>query len=156
MHFMNRAAGYPSNPSRGKAARTGTSADRYRKGQAQQEYLYQFQALRTTSLSYRDALNAVSHFAFEHGKTSSNITLHKGCIAKPWYDKARKTFYLLVSLEISMPEPTSEQLSEVVGVDVGIRYLAVTSTKTGTPLQVCRVAVESRGNTSLRSLTGGR
>jgi IS605 OrfB family transposase len=52
--------------------------------------------------------------------------------AKLWYDKARKTFYLLVSLEISMPEPTSEQLSEVVGVDVGIRYLAVTSTETGT------------------------
>jgi putative transposase len=200
----------------------------------------QFQALRTTSLSYRDALNAMSHYAFEHGKTSSNITLHKGMYtelrtryhlpsqlacsverqvaatykglwtklkknaehrrkkitrkrfkgldkppkyssptvqytyerdytfqrdqqvslgtlngrttipyqgydkhlallrhgasigdAKLWYDKARKTFYLLVSLEISMSEPTSEQLSEVVGVDVGIRYLAVASTQTG-------------------------
>jgi putative transposase len=200
----------------------------------------QFAALRTTSLSYRDALNAMSHYAFEHGKTSSNITLHKGMYpelrtryhlpsqlacsverqvaatykglwtklkknaehrrkkitrkrfkgldkppkyssptvqytyerdytfqrdqqvslgtlngrttipyqgydkhlallrhgasigdAKLWYDKARKTFYLLVSLEISMSEPTSEQLSEVVGVDVGIRYLAVTSTQTG-------------------------
>jgi putative transposase len=51
--------------------------------------------------------------------------------AKLWYDKARKTFYLLVSLEIDVPEPTYEQLSEVVGVDVGIRYLAVTSTGTG-------------------------
>ena len=51
--------------------------------------------------------------------------------AKLWYDKARKTFYLLVSLEIDVPEPTYEQLSEVVGVDVGIRYLAVTYNGTG-------------------------
>ncbi len=51
--------------------------------------------------------------------------------AKLWYDKARKTFYLLVSLSIDVPEPTHEQFNEVVGVDVGIRYLAVTSTATG-------------------------
>ena len=200
----------------------------------------QFQALRTTQLAYRDALNAVSRYAFEHGKTSSNITLHRGMYAelrtryhlpsqlacsverqvaatykglwtklkknaehrrkkitrkrfkgldeppkyssptvqytyerdytfqrnqqvslgtlggrtaiayqgydehmalirhvasigdaKLWYDKPKKTFYLLVSLEIDVPEPTCQQLSEVVGVDVGIRYLAVTSTSTG-------------------------
>ena len=200
----------------------------------------QFQALRATQLAYRDALNAVSSYAFEQGKTSSNITLHKGMYAalraryglpsqlacsverqvaatykglwtklkknaehrrkkitkkrfkgldkppkfssptvqytyerdytfqrnqqvsigtlggrvsisycgydehialirqgasigdaKLWYDKTRKTFYLLVSLEISVPELACEQLSEVVGVDVGIRYLAVTSTSTG-------------------------
>jgi putative transposase len=200
----------------------------------------QLQALRQTQLVYRDALNAVSCYAFEHGKTSSNITLHRGMYAhlrtryrlpsqlacsverqvaatykglwtklkknkehrckkitkkrfkgldkppkyssptvqytyerdytfqrnqqvsistlngrttipyqgydehialirhgasigdaKLWYDQARKTFYLLVSLEIDVPEPTCEQLNEVVGVDVGIRYLAVTSTSTG-------------------------
>jgi putative transposase len=51
--------------------------------------------------------------------------------AKLWYDKAKKTFYLLVSLEIDVPEPTYERLTEAVGVDVGIRYLAVTSTSTG-------------------------
>jgi putative transposase len=198
------------------------------------------QALRQTQLVYRDALNAVSCYAFEHGKTSRNITLHRGMYAhlrtryrlpsqlacsverqvaatykglwtklkknkehrckkitkkrfkgldKPpkyssptvqytyerdytfqrnqqvslgtlngrttiayqgydehialirhgasigdarlWYDQARKTFYLLVSLEIDVSEPTCEQLNEVVGVDVGIRYLAVTSTSTG-------------------------
>ncbi|MBV9230603.1 MAG: transposase [Chloroflexi bacterium] len=200
----------------------------------------QFQALRTTQLAYRDALNAVSRYAFAHGKTSSVTSLHKGMYAeirtryhlpsqlacsverqvaatykglwtklkknkehrrkkitkkrfkgldkppkfssptvqytfghdysmkcarrvsictldgritvayqgyqkhidlvrhgasigdaKLWYDKPRKTFYLLVSLEINIPEPTCEQLSEVVGVDVGVRYLAVTSTSTG-------------------------
>jgi len=31
----------------------------------------QFQALRTTQLAYRDALNAVSRSAFEHGKMSN-------------------------------------------------------------------------------------
>jgi putative transposase len=200
----------------------------------------QFAALRTTQLAYRDALNAVSHYAFEHGKTSSVTTLHKGMYAelrtryhlpsqlacsverqvagtykglwtklkkntehrrkkitkkrfkgldkpptyslptvqytyerdytfqrnqqisigtlggrisipyqgydkhialirhgasigdaKLWYDKPKKCFYFLVSLEIDIPEPPCEQLKEVVGVDVGIRYLAVTSPAKG-------------------------
>ncbi len=200
----------------------------------------QLQALRQTQLAYRDALNAVSRYAFEQGKTSNVTRLHKGMYAdlrmhyhlpsqlacsverqvaatykglwtkllknkehrrtkitkkrfkgldqppkyssptvqytyerdytfqrdsrvslgtlngrisipyqgydehmalirqgtsigdaKLWYDKPRKSFYLLVSLEIDMPEPTHEHLREVVGVDVGIRYLAVTSTSTG-------------------------
>jgi putative transposase len=200
----------------------------------------QFQALRTMQLAYRDALNAVSHYAFEHGKTSSVTTLHKGMYAelrahshlpsqlacsverqvaatykglwtklkknaehrrkkitkkrfkgldkspryssptvqytyerdytfqresqvsvgslngrisvpyqgyeqhialirqrasigdaKLWYDRAKKQFYLLVSLSIEVSEPEAERFTEVVGVDVGIRYLAVTSTSTG-------------------------
>jgi len=51
--------------------------------------------------------------------------------AKLCYDRQKKTFYLLVSLSIDVAEPTCEQFTEVVGVDVGIRYLAVTSTETG-------------------------
>lgn len=51
--------------------------------------------------------------------------------AKLWYDPSKKRFYLLVSLTITMPDPTPAQLPEVVGVDVGLRYLAVTSTTTG-------------------------
>jgi IS605 OrfB family transposase len=51
--------------------------------------------------------------------------------AKLWYDKPRKTFYLLVSLEGETPDPTPEQHTSVVGVDVGVRYLAVTSDTTG-------------------------
>src|SRR5579862_2348428 len=200
----------------------------------------QFQALRTTQLAYRDALNAVSHYAFEQGKTSNVTRLHKGMYAelrtryhlpsqlacsverqvaatykglwtkllknvehrrmkitkkrfkgldqpphyhsptvqytyerdytfqkkqqvsigtlngrislpyhgyrqhtaligqgarvgdaKLWYDQRKKQFYLLVSLEIEVAEPKPEHLSVVVGVDVGIRYLAVTSTQAG-------------------------
>ncbi len=200
----------------------------------------QFVALRQTQLAYRDALNAVSHYAFEQGKTSNVTRLHKGMYAqlrtryhlpsqlacsverqvaatykglwtrllknikhrrakitkkrfkgldqpphyssptvqytferdytfqrnqrvsvgtlngrislpyqgyhkhtvliqhharigdaKLWYDKPKKTFYLLVSLAVEVAEPTPAHLQEVVGVDVGIRYLAVTSTSTG-------------------------
>jgi putative transposase len=42
----------------------------------------QFQALRQTHLAYGDALNAVSHHAFEHGKTSRVTTLHQGVYAQ--------------------------------------------------------------------------
>jgi IS605 OrfB family transposase len=200
----------------------------------------QFAALRETQLAYRDGLNAVSRYAFEHGKTSSVMRLHQGMYAelraqyhlpsqlacsvvrqvaatykglwtklkknkehrwkkitkkrfkgldqppyytsptvqytyerdytfqrnqhvsvvtlhgrisvpylgynehiariqqgarigdaKLWYDKPKKTLYLLVSLEIEVPDLTCEHLKQTVGVDVGIRYLAVASTSTG-------------------------
>jgi IS605 OrfB family transposase len=45
--------------------------------------------------------------------------------AKLWYDKSRKRFYLLVSLELETAAPTSESHRHVVGVDMGQRYLAV-------------------------------
>jgi putative transposase len=50
--------------------------------------------------------------------------------AKLWYDKPRKRFYLLISLEIEVADPTPESQGQVVGVDVGQRYLAVTATAT--------------------------
>ena len=45
--------------------------------------------------------------------------------AKLWYDKPRKQFYLLVSLELEVADPTPASQRGVVGVDVGQRYLAV-------------------------------
>jgi len=48
-----------------------------------------------------------------------------------WYDTPKKTFYLLVSLEVETPDPTPDPHTSVVGVDVGGRYLAVTSTTKG-------------------------
>ncbi len=47
--------------------------------------------------------------------------------AKLWYDKPHKQFYLLISLELEGADPTPETHSSVVGVDVGQRYLAVTT-----------------------------
>jgi len=65
------------------------------------------------------------------GYTSHVALIQKGTAigaAKLWYDKARKHFYLLISLEIEGANPTPETHTSVVGVDVGVRYLAVTST----------------------------
>ena len=53
--------------------------------------------------------------------------------AKLWYDQHKKRFYLLVSLEVEVADPTFESHKDTVGVDVGIRYLAVTSPSTGEP-----------------------
>jgi len=44
--------------------------------------------------------------------------------AKLWYDKPRKQFYLLVTLELEVADPTPETHQHVLGVDVGQRYLA--------------------------------
>jgi len=197
----------------------------------------QFQTLRQTQLAYRDALNYVSHYAYEHGKMSNKVKLqdatyyeirsrykipaqmacsiprqvgatykglwtkvkknakarragvtkkrykgldqppkfvsptleyqlghdygfkteHRVSIltlcgrvvipytgydqhvaliehgaqpgsAKLWYDQPKKQFYLLVSLEIEVADPTPETHTSVVGVDLGMRYLAVTAT----------------------------
>jgi IS605 OrfB family transposase len=51
--------------------------------------------------------------------------------AKLWYDKPRKQFYLLVSLAVEVADPTPASHTEVVGVDVGVRYLAVATTTRG-------------------------
>jgi len=200
----------------------------------------QFQALRQTQLAYRDALNAVSRYAFEHGKMSNQEALQRGMYgeiraifklpaqmacnvprqvgatfkalwtkvkqnaaaraagktkkrykgmdtppkyvsptltynyhrdyslkqaqqvsiltlqgrvivpytgksshvallqqdahigaAKLWYDKPHKQFYLLISLEVEGADPTPQTHTSVAGVDVGVRYLAVTSTTKG-------------------------
>jgi putative transposase len=48
--------------------------------------------------------------------------------AKLWYDKPKKQFYLLVTLELAVEPPTPETHTQVVGVDVGQRYLAVVAT----------------------------
>jgi len=45
--------------------------------------------------------------------------------SKLWYDKSRKRFYLLVSLSMERPYPQPTDHKQVVGVDVGQRYLAV-------------------------------
>jgi IS605 OrfB family transposase len=60
--------------------------------------------------------------------------LHNGArigAAKLWYEKPKKQFYLLVSLEIEGADPTPQMHTSVVGVDVGIRRLAVTATTRG-------------------------
>jgi IS605 OrfB family transposase len=45
--------------------------------------------------------------------------------AKLWYSKPTKTYYLLVSMEIQVPDLTPTDINRVMGVDVGQRYIAV-------------------------------
>ncbi len=51
--------------------------------------------------------------------------------AQLWYDKPKKTFSLIVTLEVETADPTPNMHTGVVGVDVGIRYLAVASNTKG-------------------------
>jgi IS605 OrfB family transposase len=48
--------------------------------------------------------------------------------AKLYYSKSTKIYYLLVSFEIQLNEITSSDIKKVIGVDIGQRYLAVTTT----------------------------
>ena len=60
--------------------------------------------------------------------------IHQGAhigAAKLWYDKPCKQFYLLVSLEVEVDDPTPAMHTTIVGVDVGVRYLAVAATTRG-------------------------
>lgn len=60
--------------------------------------------------------------------------VHRGAeigAAKLYYAKAKKQFYLLVSLKITLPDPEPTDHKQVVGVDVGQRYLAVSTNMAG-------------------------
>src|SRR5436190_663944 len=58
----------------------------------------QFQALRTTQLAYRNALNHVSQYAFKHGKMSNRVALQDGT-----YDEIRARFHLPSQMACSVP-----------------------------------------------------
>ena len=58
----------------------------------------QFTALRAMQLAYRDALNYVSRYAFEHGKMSNRIALQDGT-----YDEIRARFHLPSQMACSVP-----------------------------------------------------
>jgi putative transposase len=66
--------------------------------------------------------------------------------AKLWYDQPKKQFYLLVTLEIEGAHPTPETHKQVVGIDVGIRYLAVTSTTKGECTFHCGKTIVPKAN----------
>src|SRR5215471_5808546 len=143
----------------------------------------QFVALRQTSLSYRDALNAVSRSAFEQGKTSNVTKLHKGM-----YAELRVRYGLPSQLACSVERQVAATYKGLwtkllknarhrhakitkkrfKGLDQPPHYSSPTVQYTyerdytfrcnqqvsiGTPAKVCRVAVEPRGNKP-RSQTG--
>ena len=58
----------------------------------------QFQALRATQMAYRDALNAVSRYAFEHGKMSNQRTLQRET-----YAEIRAKYHLPAQMACNVP-----------------------------------------------------
>src|SRR6266481_85391 len=58
----------------------------------------QFQAVRATQLAYRDALNYVSRYAFEHHNMSNKVALQEGT-----YDEVRARFHLPSQMTCSVP-----------------------------------------------------
>ena len=58
----------------------------------------QFHALRATQLAYRDALNYVSRYAFEHGKMSNKVRLQDGI-----YREIRARFKIPAQMACSIP-----------------------------------------------------
>jgi putative transposase len=69
----------------------------------------------------------VSYTGYEKHVALIGQGAHIGA-AKLWYDKPRKQFYLLVSLQREVADPTPATHQQVVGIDVGQRYLAVVAT----------------------------
>src|SRR5258708_13010623 len=58
----------------------------------------QFQALRRAQLAYRDALNAVSRYAFAHGKMSNQQALQHAC-----YEQMRTEYGLPAQTACNAP-----------------------------------------------------
>lgn len=71
----------------------------------------------------------------------------QGCetgAAKLYYQKSKKQYYLIVALNIDLPDPQPTQHSNVVGVDVGQRYHFVATDKDGKSLFEKGAAVRQR------------
>jgi putative transposase len=90
---------------------------------------YSFKMERRVSILTLDGRVIVSYTGYEKHVALIGQGAHIGA-AKLWYDKPRKQFYLLVSLEVEGAAPTPETHQQVVGIDVGQRCLAVVATLT--------------------------
>ena len=63
----------------------------------------QFRALRQTQLAYRDALNAVSRYAFAHGKMSNQLGLQEAT-----YLDIRSRFGLPAQMACNVPRQVGQ------------------------------------------------
>jgi putative transposase len=89
---------------------------------------YSFKTEQRVSILTLDGRVVVPYTGYARHATLIQYGAQKGTqigAAKLWYDKPRKRFYLLVSLEVEVTDPTPQSHRSVVGVDVGQRYLAV-------------------------------
>lgn len=85
---------------------------------------YSFKTAQHVSLLTLEGRLILSYTGYDRHVAYIQQGAHIGA-ARLWYDKPRKQFYLLVSLEVEVTDPTPEMHQSIVGVDVGQRYLAV-------------------------------
>ena len=69
----------------------------------------QFQALRSTQLAYRDALNFVSQYSFAHGKMSNQIRLRDAT-----YYELRARYGLPAQMATNVPRKARSDLQSAV------------------------------------------
>ncbi len=91
---------------------------------------YSFKTEQRVSILTLDGRVIVPYTGYDKHVALIQQSAHIGT-AKLWYDKPKKQFYLLVSLEVEGADPTPETQTNVVGVDAGIRYLAVAASTKG-------------------------
>jgi IS605 OrfB family transposase len=87
---------------------------------------YSFKTEQRVSLLTLDGRVIVSYTGYTRHVLRIQQSAQIGA-AKLWYDRPHKQFYLLVSLEVEVMDPKPERHQHIVGVDVGQRYLAVTT-----------------------------
>jgi putative transposase len=85
---------------------------------------YSFKAEQKVSLITLSGRIVVPYFGYNKHLNWIKESLSIGA-AKIFYNKPTKTYYLIVSLVISVPKVEPTTISRVVGVDVGQRVLAV-------------------------------
>jgi putative transposase len=85
---------------------------------------YTFKTEQRVSILTLDGRVVVPYTGYDKHVSLLQHGAHMGA-AKLWYDKPRKQFYLLVSMEEEVSDPTPAVQRKIVGVDVGQRYLAV-------------------------------
>jgi hypothetical protein len=133
-------------PSKAPWKKVKANADARRAGRAKKQYKGLDQAPRYGSPTLTHNYQYQRDYSFKTDQQVSSLRLagrviatDTGCcrhvaliqrsvqigVAKRWYDKPRKRFCVLVSLEVEMADPTSDDQRGVAGVDVGQRYQAV-------------------------------
>jgi IS605 OrfB family transposase len=87
---------------------------------------YGFKTEQRVSLLTRSGRIVVPYEGYAPHLAMIRTDAHIGA-AKLWYDERTRHFYLLVALEVTIPDPVPERQGQVVGIDLGRRYLAVTT-----------------------------
>src|SRR4028119_535334 len=86
---------------------------------------YSFASYQKVSVITLDGRIKVNYYGYSKHLEMINSGVARIGAAKLWYSRATKTYYLLVSMEVEVPELTPTDINRVIGVDVGQRYIAV-------------------------------